>query len=477
MSTEKVLSFFKEITKVPRESGHEEKMQAFLHKFAADRKLECKTDDAGNVLITAPASKGMEKTPTIVLQAHQDMVCEKNAGVKHDFAKDPIQYVIEDGWMVAKDTTLGADCGIGVAAALTVLDSKEIRHGKIEALFTTSEETTLGGASGIQPGFFTGGILLNLDSEDEGQIFVGSAGGLDTMAEFTFKFKKLPTGYVAAKFYINGCIGGHSGDDINKDRANPVQLIARFAYKAMAKGAELCFIEGGNRHNALAREAFVILAFPQDKEDKVVKIFNATIADIRNEYKITDPGINGFAEPTEWKKSAVDSKTAMAVICSLQCCPHGIMAMSHSIPGMTETSTNLASVRTDRDHKKIKVATMQRSSVNSAMDFTAQKVECCFRLAGAKVVHSDGYVGWEPKTDSRILKVAVESYRKLFKTDPQVLTIHAGLECGLFTEKYPGIDMISFGPTLRGVHAPGERLELATLDKFWDLLVEMLQHA
>ncbi|MFB0973742.1 MAG: M20/M25/M40 family metallo-hydrolase [Bacteroidales bacterium] len=422
MSTEKVLSFFKEITKVPRESGHEEKMQAFLHKFAADRKLECKTDDVGNVLITAPASKGMEKTPTIVLQAHQDMVCEKNAGVKHDFSKDPINYVIEDGWMVAKDTTLGADCGIGVAAALTVLDSKEIRHGKIEALFTTSEETTLGGASGIQPGFFTGGILLNLDSEDEGQIFVGSAGGLDTMAEFTFKFKKLPTGYVAAKFYINGCIGGHSGDDINKDRANPVQLIARFAYKAMAKGAELCFIEGGNRHNALAREAFVILAFPQDKEDKVVKIFNATIADIRNEYKITDPGINGFAEPTEWKKSAVDS-------------------------------------------------------VNSAMDFTAQKVECCFRLAGAKVVHSDGYVGWEPKPDSRILKVAVESYRKLFKTDPQFLTIHAGLECGLFTEKYPGIDMISFGPTLRGVHAPGERLELATLDKFWDLLVEMLQHA
>lgn len=477
MSTEKVLSFFKEITKVPRESGHEEKMQAFLRKFAADRKLDCKTDSVGNVLITAPATKGMEKIPPIVLQAHQDMVCEKNAGVVHDFDKDPIKYEIENGWMIAKETTLGADCGIGIAAALTVLDSKEIRHGKIEALFTVSEETTLGGATGIKPGFFTGGILLNLDSEDEGQIFVGSAGGVDTMADFTFKFKKLPAGYVATKFGLTGCIGGHSGDDINKDRANPIQLICRFAYKAMAQGAELCYIEGGNRHNALAREAYVILAFPQGKEDKLVKTFNASLSDIKNEYKITDPGIEGHAEPTEWRKSAIDKKTAMAVICSLQCCPHGIMAMSHSIPGMTETSTNLASVRTDRDNKKIRIATMQRSSVNSAMEFTAQKVECCFKLAGAKVVHSDGYVGWEPKADSKILKVAVDSYKRLFKADPQVLTIHAGLECGLFTEKYPGIDMISFGPTLRGVHAPGEKLELASLDKFWDLLVDILQHA
>lgn len=476
MSTEKVLSFFKDITRVPRESGHEEKIKDFLCKFAADRGLECRSDEVGNVLIAAPASAGMENLPVVVLQAHQDMVCEKNAGVDHDFSKDPIKYDIEDGWMVAKDTTLGADCGIGIAAALAVLDG-DVRHGKIEALFTTSEETALVGANGIKPGFFTGQILINLDSEDEGQIFIGCAGGADTLAAFPFSFKAMPEGAVASKFGLRGCIGGHSGDDIDKGRANPVQLIARFADKAVEEErAELCFIEGGNRHNALAREAYVVLAFPQAKEDRVVSLFNSVVRDIKNEYALTDPQVDGYAEPAVWNKSVVDIRAAKALLRSLLACPHGVLAMSRVVPGMVETSTNLASVRTDRENKRFRVATMQRSNVNSSTGYASERVAACFKLAGAKTMVSDGYPGWEPKGDSEILKVAVASYKRLFGTDPKVLTIHAGLECGLFTEKYPGLDMISIGPTLRGVHAPGEKLDLASLDKFWDLLKDILLH-
>jgi len=473
MNTDRVLSFFKEITCIPRESGHEEHIIAFLQKFAADRNLECKTDRIGNVLITKEASKGYENRPTVILQSHMDMVCEKNSGVVHDFAKDPIRYEIENGWMIAKDTTLGADCGIGIAAQMAVLDDSTIEHGKVEALFTVSEETGLDGAKALKPKFLTGNILLNLDSEDEGEIFVGCAGGIDTTAVFTYIPKKIRPTYAISKFGISGCIGGHSGDDIEKGRANAVQLLGRFLNQIPAI-ADLCYIEGGNKRNAIAREAYAVIAFPKKYEDGIVETFNTLTKEIKAEYAITDPDIQCTAEPVMWSKGGIDSQTARNLIDALVAAPHGVLAMSADIKGLVETSSNLASVKMEKKNT-IRVGSSQRSSINSARKFAADRFESTFVLAGAKVTHEYEYPGWKPNMDSEILKVSVAAYKRLFKVQPVVRAIHAGLECGLFLDIYPDLDMISFGPTLRGVHAPGEKLELASLDKFWDLLLEILK--
>lgn len=473
MNTDKVLSFFKEITCIPRESGHEEQIIAFLQQFAAERHLECKTDKVGNVLIIKEASKGFEDRPTVILQSHSDMVCEKNAGVEHDFAKDPIKYEIEDGWMIAKDTTLGADCGIGIAAQMAILDDNTLEHGKIEALFTVSEETGLDGAKALKPKFLSGNILLNLDSEDEGEIFVGCAGGIDTTAMFTYIPKKIRPTYAISKFGISGCIGGHSGDDIDKGRANAVQLLGRFLNQIPAI-ADLCYIDGGNKRNAIAREAYAVIAFPKKYEDGIVDTFNTFLKDVKAEYSITDPDIVGTAEPVMWNKGGIDSQTARNLIDALVAAPHGVLAMSADIKGLVETSSNLASVKMEK-RNKIRVGSSQRSSINSARKFAADRFESTFLLAGAEVTHESEYPGWKPNMDSDILKVSVEAYKRLFKVQPVVRAIHAGLECGLFLNIYPNLDMISFGPTLRGVHAPGEKLDLASLDKFWALLLEVLK--
>lgn len=473
MNSEKVLSFFKEITKVPRESGHEEKIIAYLQKFAADHNLECKTDEAGNVLIIKEAAEGYENVPTIVLQSHSDMVCEKNEGVEHDFAKDPIRYVIQDGWMIAPDTTLGADCGIGIAAQLALMAS-DVKCGRIENLFTVSEETGLDGAMALKPDFITGKVLLNLDSEDEGEIFVGCAGGLDTTAEFHYTDEDVCEDFVYQEVFVKDAMGGHSGDDINKGRANAVQLLGRFLYSIKDLDWQLVSIDGGNKRNAIAREAKAVIAAEEDTLDIINERLEAYSAEVTEEYGAIEKDLKaGSSEYNGERRLAIDEMTSWNLVAALCASPHGVLAMSQEIENFVETSTNLASVKMTQPGV-IRIGSSQRSCVTAARRAAAAKMEACFELAGAIVRHESEYPGWAPAAVSPIRDACVASYKKLFGTEPKVKAIHAGLECGLFTEKFPGLDMVSFGPTLRGVHAPGERLDLASLDKFVALLLDVV---
>ena len=463
MLSDRILEIFKEITRIPRGSGHEEPMTEFLLDWAGQHNLDVKKDGIGNVCITRPASRGKENVPTLVLQAHQDMVCEKNAGVEHDFLKDPIKYEVQDGWLIAKDTTLGADDGIGIAACLALLES-DLPLGPLECVFTISEETGMDGAEYMKEGFFTGKTLINLDSEDEGQMFIGCAGGLTTLAEYHYDTEALAEGAALHHIRISGGMGGHSGDDINKGRANTVQLLLRFLF-ACPDTLQIISIDGGGKHNAIAREcSAVVAACSADFHNKFTKF----ASEVKNEFRVTDPGLSFSCEDLNSSEGevAIASGQARRIISSLVACPHGLVAMSQDVPGFVETSTNLASVKTDRKAQTIKVCTSQRSSTKSECHAIAQKVEAALLLGGADVEHLNEYPGWAPNVDSPILKQCVDSYEKLFGEKPLVLAIHAGLECGLFLEKFPGLDMISFGPTLRGVHAPGEKLELKSLDKF-----------
>ena len=485
MTTENILSIFMEITKIPRESGNEQHIIAYLQNFAKVNNLACKTDETGNVLITREASKGKENIPTIVLQSHSDMVCEKNAGVEHDFTKDPIVTCQENGWLIAKDTTLGADCGIGMAAQLAVLIDNTISTGKIEALFTVSEETGLDGAKALKPQFISGNYLINLDSEDEGELFIGCAGGIDTTAKF--KYTSIPStkDYEKCEFKIFGAQGGHSGDDIDKGRANAIKILARFLYRVIDKfDIELYEINGGNKRNAIAREAYAVIGFEKRHEKAISKLFSTIVAEVREEFKNTEANLNGSAAIVGIKdvkdnkfigepKFAIDTNTSAALIYALNCAPHGVLAMSTELKGLVETSTNLASVKMESG-KIIRIGTSQRSAINSARKYAADQVEATFALAGASVAHESEYPGWQPKLDSKILEISKASYKKLFNTEPIVRAIHAGLECGLFLDTFPNLDMISFGPTIRGVHAPGEKLDLASVEKFRKLLEDII---
>ena len=471
MKAQRVLDIFKEITTIPRESGHEGPITAWLLDWAASHGLQGKRDAIGNVLITREAAPGRESVRTVVLQAHQDMVCEKNAGSTHDFRKDPIKYVIEDGWMIAKETTLGADDGIGIAACLALLEDST-PTGKVECLFTISEETGMDGAEALEAGFFTGKTLINLDSEDEGQLFIGCAGGLNTNIKFTVRRDSGVRGAKYVLLGISGGIGGHSGDDINKGRANTVQLMARFLYSQLGPAFRLVSIDGGGKPNAIARECSAVVAV-QDP-DAIVKAFQAYGEDVREEFHTTDPGLVFTSEPEAKKIQPLSRPATERIVKALFTSPHGVQAMSQDIPGLVQTSTNLASVRTHIKEGKVEVVTSQRSSATSERRAIAAKVRACFEGYGAKVRHMYEYPGWNPDVHSPVLARSVESYRRLFSQEPEVKAIHAGLECGLFLQKFPGLDMISFGPTLRGVHAPGEKLELASMDKFVALLDDLV---
>ena len=475
MDAKRVLEIFKEITRIPRESGHEEPMTQYLMDFAAKHSLKAKKDETGNVVICRPASPGKENVPVLVLQAHQDMVCEKNDGVQHDFLKDPIKYEIEDGWMIAKDTTLGADDGIGIAACLALLES-DLPTGPLECLFTISEETGMDGAMALQSGFFTGKTLINLDSEDEGELFVGCAGGVNTMATFRYTKENVKTSYRLLRLRLYGALGGHSGDDINKERCNTVQQMARFLFEEFKLGTvQLLKINGGNKHNAIARETEAVIAVSAERKNGVVTRFEDFVKALSAEFAVSDPGVTGSWEIYKGldRRYAIDADTAKRLISALTAVHHGVLAMSQDIPGLVETSNNLASVKMGK-YKTIEVCTSQRSSVESAKNFIADKIEAFFTLAGADVKRTDPYPGWKPDMKSRILKISFDSYVSLFGYEPKVKAIHAGLECGLFLEKFPGLDMISFGPTLRGVHAPGEKLDLASNEKFVKHLVDVV---
>jgi len=473
-----VFNFFFEICKTPRESGNEAGMTRFLENFAKDRNLEYQTDKTGNVVIRKPASKGKENSQGVILQSHTDMVCEKNEDTVFDFSKDAIQPYVEDGWLKAKGTTLGADDGIGVAASLAVLDDNSLVHGPLECLFTVSEETGLDGARAVAPGFIKGSILLNLDSEDEGEVFIGCAGGIDTTARFTYTEKPAPTaGVTALKVSITGATGGHSGDEIHKDLCNAVQVLARFLWNAQQKFSfDIGFISGGNKRNAIAREAVGVCVIRNSDRTAFTQMFHSMAAEWTAEHKHTDPELESAVAECEMPLKVMDTKTAANLTASLYACPHGVLAMSKDIPGLVETSTNLASVRMDQENRMIRIGSSQRSALNSARKNAAQRIESLFSLAGAQVSHEGEYPGWAPNPDSAVLKICEEAYLKLFKTPVKVKAIHAGLECGIFLDAFPNLDMISIGPTLKGVHAPTERLEIATVGKFWDLLLEIIRN-
>ncbi len=466
---------FDAITQVPRPSKKEGRIIDFLVAFAKQHQLEYKKDGVGNVVIRKPATPGFEERPAVILQSHMDMVCEKNSDVEFDFDNDPIRAYIADGWVRTEGTTLGADCGIGMAAALAVLIDPQAQHGPLEALFTVDEETGLTGAFELGEGMLQGKYLLNLDSEDEGELFIGCAGGIDTIATFTCSMEEAPKNYSFFRVDVSDLLGGHSGDDIDKGRVNSNKTVARLLWGGMQScELRLSYFSGGNLRNAIPREAYAIFGVPTRLKKDFEKRYELFAADLEAEFRLREPNFRITLNEMPQVAEVLDARSQFALIYSLVGVSNGVVAMSAAVPGLVETSTNLASVKFAGENK-IVVTSSQRSSVESAKTYVMQMVESVFALAGADVVHSDGYPGWTPDPQSRLLAVTADAYRRLFGTEPKVRAIHAGLECGLFLEKYPDLEMVSFGPTLRGVHSPDERLEIATVPKFWELLNEVLR--
>ena len=470
-----VWKYFHEVTKVPRPSKKEGKMIAFLESFAEAHHIAIKKDAVGNILMSKPATPGMENRPVVVLQSHMDMVCEKNNDTKHDFDNDPIETVIDGEWLRANGTTLGADNGIGVAAELALLASDDIEHGPIECLFTVDEETGLTGAKAVQEGFMTGDILLNLDSEDEGEVFMGCAGGKDTQATFHYTPVPAPEALHYVRIDVKGLNGGHSGGEIHKGLGNANKILVRYLYLLRQQCPfVLCEIDGGNLRNAIAREAHAVIGLPTEHKETARVLLNHFAADVENELKHVDKNVRLIMESVERPAFRIDDETAEKVIFAMHACPHGVIGMSHDIEGLVETSTNLASIKM-KEENTILVGTSQRSSIESCKIAVANQVAATFNLAGAEVRHGDGYPGWAPNPDSKILKVAQDSYKRLFGKEAKIKAIHAGLECGLFLTKYPHLDMISFGPTLRDVHSPNERIEIKTVELWWQHLTDLLK--
>lgn len=467
---------FDDITRVPRPSKREEKIIEWLVAFAQKHNIEYQKDDTGNVVMRMPATAGYENRPAIILQSHMDMVCEKNSDVEFDFDNDPIRTRIDGEWVRAEGTTLGADCGIGMAAALAVLLDTSLERPAIEALFTVDEETGLTGAFGLGEGMLTGKYLVNLDSEDEGEIFIGCAGGIDTVARMDYDKEAAPECYAFVRLEVGDLLGGHSGDDIDKGRANSNKLLARFLYNACDTfQIALARMDGGNLRNAIPREAYAIVGVPAESKADFVERYMEFGEMMKEEFRHTEPRLRFSTADAETPAEVMTNDDMCALLITIVGLPNGVLAMSFAVPGLVETSSNLASVKFDDAAQQVVITTSQRSSVESAKLYAAQTIESVFYLAGCDVEHSDGYPGWSPNPDSKLLATTVECYRKLFATEPKVRAIHAGLECGLFLEKYPHLEMVSFGPTLRGVHSPDERLEIATVDKFWKLLVELMR--
>ncbi|ERJ64898.1 aminoacyl-histidine dipeptidase [Porphyromonas gingivalis] len=472
----KVWKFFHEITQVPRPSKKEEKILAYLVKFAEDRNLKYRTDEVGNLVIEKPATPGYEHLETVILQSHMDMVCEKNADKVHDFENDPIRTIIDGEWLHADGTTLGADNGIGCAAELAILDSDDIEHGPIECLFTMDEETGMTGAMNLKPGFFNGKILLNLDSEDEGELFIGCAGGMGTMAEFAYEKREATDDYLYFEVKVSGLKGGHSGGEIHIGLGNANKILTRYLYALEHElDWKLCSFQGGNLHNAIPREAHAVIGLKADQKERARVILNELAAAVEDELKRVDPGVKLEMKSVGKPAYRIDCDTKRRLVRALYACPHGVYGMSHDIEGLVETSSNLASVKMKEDDK-IYVETSQRSSTSSLISDIANTVASVFELAGAKISFRDPYPGWKPNPDSPILKAASESYERIFGRKPAIKAIHAGLECGLFLDKYPYLDMVSFGPTLRDVHSPVEKIEIKTVQLWWDHLVDILKH-
>ncbi len=470
-----VFEKFAEINKIPRPSKHEEKMIKYLKDFGENRNLETLVDETGNVLIRKGATPGYEDRDCIILQSHMDMVCDKLIDKEIDFMNDPIETYVNGEWLKARGTTLGADDGIGCAIELAILDSNTIEHGPIECLFTRDEETGLTGAAGLKAGFMTGKMLINLDSEDEGQIFVSCAGGRTTKATFKYTAEEAPEDSFFMQLTIKGLFGGHSGDDINKKRANAIKLVARFLYNENEKyGVHLHSWNSGKMHNAIPRDAVVVFCVPSEYKEHVRADWNVFTADVEDEFHVTEKSMEFSIESHE-ATTVMPKNVSDNIIRSLQAVDNGVLAMCQDkeVDWLVETSSNVASVQTDKN--KVVVVASQRSNVMSNLDNMCNTVKATFQLAGAEIETGDGYPAWKMNPDSKLTKMTVETYRELFGKDPIVLGIHAGLECGLFSERYPELDMVSFGPTLRNVHTPEEKLLIPTVQMVWDHLLAILK--
>ncbi|MFB6317799.1 aminoacyl-histidine dipeptidase [Saccharicrinis sp. FJH54] len=475
LSPNAIWHYFNEICRIPRPSKKEEKIIAYLSEFGKSHGLDTRTDKAGNVLISKAATPGYENLKTVILQSHVDMVCEKNSDTVHNFDLDPIQPYIDGEWVKAKGTTLGADDGIGVAAQLAILAASDMEHGPLECLFTTDEETGLSGAFALEKNFMTGEILLNLDSEDEGELYMGCAGGIDTIALLEFMKEDVPQNLKPFKVVVKGLKGGHSGDDINKELGNANKILNRFMWECHKEfGIKVSSFNGGNLRNAIAREAEAVLLVHKDNVELLLQKMPVFINEIKSVFEVTEPGFRLEIEETEKPGFILDRDAQNKLLNVIYACPHGILGMSKTIPGLVETSTNLASVKM-LDDTHIEIVTSQRSSVEAARKGAAQMLRSVFSLAGATVRHSDGYPGWKPNLNSPVLNITRQTYQSVFKVEPEVKAIHAGLECGLFLEKYPFLDMVSFGPTIKGAHSPDERIHIESVNKFWLLLTETLK--
>jgi dipeptidase D len=471
-----VWTYFEEICTIPRLSKNEGRIRKYLLDFAGKNKLEAREDKAGNILIIRNATEGMENRKSIVLQSHMDMVGEKNVSTKHDWSSDPIRPVLRNGWVGAIGTTLGADDGIGIAAQMAILTDKELKCGRIECLFTVDEESGMTGAINLDPEFFTGTILLNLDSEDEGILYIGCAGGMDTLITMPYKTVATSADNTAFEISITGLHGGHSGDEIHKGYANSIKLMTRLLAQLHEHfSISLGSFEGGNLRNAIPRESFAVITFPSRFSANLKEFVNSYADTISHEFGATEPDVRIETRDASLPSEILDEESLLKLLRALESCPHGVISWSKDMEDLVETSSNLASVRFI-ENNNIRIVTTQRSSVESAKQEASAAVESCFRMAGADVLMTDGYPGWKPDISSEILGITRESYRRLFGMEPQVRAIHAGLECGLIYEKNKDIDMISFGPTIRGAHTPEEMIEIASVGKFWDLLTDVIRH-
>lgn len=466
---------FYSLTQIPRPSGKKEQIGAFLEAFGKSLGLETKRDEIGNVLIHKPATPGMENRKAVILQAHMDMVPQKNSHIAHDFETDPIQAYVDGEWVTAKDTTLGADNGIGLAAAMSVIESDNIPHPAIEMFITVDEETGMFGAFGLQPNFLKGDILMNMDSEDEGELYVGCAGGLDADISFRYAEVQVPDGDVAVKVSLTGLKGGHSGVDIHLQRANANKLMFRFLKEAVSEyEARLASVEGGSLRNAIPREAFATITVPAEGLDDLLELIGNYQQLFTEEYNGVEGNITLSAEKAELPSGLIPEEIQDDLINAVTACPNGVSRFIPELPSVVETSNNLAIIKSDGS--SVVVRCLIRSSVESRKEELASMIESVFALSGAKIEFKGGYPGWKPNLESPILKTMTEVYENKFGKTPKVMIIHAGLECGILGTHYPHMDMISFGPTIRYPHSPDEKVNIATVQKFWDYLLETLKN-
>ncbi|WP_300693132.1 aminoacyl-histidine dipeptidase [uncultured Bacteroides sp.] len=474
LAPQNVWKHFYSLTRIPRPSGHMEKITEFLVDFGKGLGLESFVDEVGNVIIRKAATPGMENRKGVILQAHMDMVPQKNNDTVHDFTKDPIETYVDGDWLKAKGTTLGADNGLGVAAIMAVLEDDNLKHGPLEALITKDEETGMYGAFGLKPGTLNGKILLNLDSEDEGELYIGCAGGLDVTATLEYQQEAVSAGLVARKITLKGLRGGHSGLEINQGRGNANKLLARVAHDILIEfDSQLASFEGGNMRNAIPREAHAVLVFnPEDTEglEDYIKEYETQI---NVEYATIESDVTLTIEPVEVPSHVVPVEIQDNLINVLMACQDGVMRMIPTVPDTVETSSNLAIVIIGEGKAEVRI--LARSSCDTMKDFLADSLTACFAMAGMKVELSGNYSGWQPNVDSPILHAMRLSYQQQFGVEPAVKVIHAGLECGIIGANCPGLDMISFGPTLRSPHSPDERAFIPSVSKFYNFLTATLE--